>query len=245
MSHIVAYDLHRRPHYAYGVYHAALQAKSLHLEAVSVIEFGVAGGTGLVALEEIANRVSREVGIKISVYGFDTGEGLPTVSDYRDLPYVWQGGRFAMDVPKLKSRLTSAELVLGNVQDTVGQFLNREDVSPIGFVAFDLDLYTSTKDALKLFSSEALKRYLPRTILYFDDIIGGDVSMHCEYVGELLAIEEFNSEHSLRKICPINGLRHKRVYPKPWNDQMYAGHFFDHSLYNTYINHNNDPLSLT
>jgi hypothetical protein len=50
----VRYGIFDRPHYAYGVYSAADLAKRLGLSAISVIEMGVAGGKGLLALEGIA-----------------------------------------------------------------------------------------------------------------------------------------------------------------------------------------------
>lgn len=65
-----------RAHYGYGTYQAALQAKALKMTRMSVIEFGVAGGNGLVELENVARAISQEVGIQIDVYGFDAGGGL-------------------------------------------------------------------------------------------------------------------------------------------------------------------------
>src|SRR3954462_6374205 len=76
-----------RPHYGYCVYHAADLAKKLNYDSISVIEFGVAGGNGLVILEQYAQEVAAEIGIKIEVYGFDNVPGLPAPTDYRDLPY--------------------------------------------------------------------------------------------------------------------------------------------------------------
>ena len=66
-----------RPHYTWGVLHAAHLAKVLGIKRISVIEFGVAGGNGLVSLENIAQEVERLLGVGIDVYGFDTGVGLP------------------------------------------------------------------------------------------------------------------------------------------------------------------------
>ena len=88
------HDLFERPHYAYGVYHAALQARELGIKKISVIEFGVADGKGLIALENVAIEIEKKIGIDINVYGFDTGQGMPESLDYRDLPYVWKKGFF-------------------------------------------------------------------------------------------------------------------------------------------------------
>jgi hypothetical protein len=70
---------------------------------------------GLVAMERHAEVVHAETGVEVVVFGFDTGKGMPAPQDYRDMPYLWQSGYFAMDVPKLRARLKSARLVLGDV----------------------------------------------------------------------------------------------------------------------------------
>ena len=41
-----------RPHYTWGLLHSAYLARSLGLPRISTIEFGVAGGNGLIALEK-------------------------------------------------------------------------------------------------------------------------------------------------------------------------------------------------
>ena len=66
-----------RPGYLWGSLHGAYLAKTLGFDSASLIEFGVAGGNGLVALELIAERIEHHLGVKISVFGFDTGKGLP------------------------------------------------------------------------------------------------------------------------------------------------------------------------
>jgi hypothetical protein len=68
----VRFGIWHRPHYAYGVFSAADLAKRLGLKGITVIELGVAGGSGLVALEEIASAVGGAAGIQIDVVGFDS-----------------------------------------------------------------------------------------------------------------------------------------------------------------------------
>jgi hypothetical protein len=224
----VRYGIFDRPHYAYGVYSAADLAKRLGLNAIQVIEFGVAGGSGLLALESIAAAVETDLGIQISVCGFDSGGGMPAPAGYRDLPHVWDKGFYAMDVAKLKASLRpNTELVLGDIKTTLPSWTPR---ARVGFVAFDLDYYSSTKEAFALWEcgSEAT---LPRVYAYFDDIVWPEYALHNEWVGELCAIREFNEEHPHKKICPIHLFRHVRVHESPWNEQMYVFHDFGHPLY--------------
>ena len=76
-------------------------AKKLGYRQISILEFGVAGGNGLIYPEYITQKISKLLAIDIDIYGFDTGNGLTEPSDYRDLPYIWEKGFYKMDVPKL------------------------------------------------------------------------------------------------------------------------------------------------
>lgn len=222
-----------RPHYGHCMLHAAMLARKLGHPRISAIEFGVAGGNGLVAMERHAEAVRAETGVEVAVYGFDTGKGMPAPEDYRDMPYMWQPGYFAMDVPKLQARLTSAKLVLGDVEETVRSFTEREDPSPIGFIAFDLDYYSSTVQALRVL--EADRRYLlPRIACYVDDMVGDIDWAYNEFTGELLAIKEFNEAHAHMKLARVNGLRFwGRRIPKDWHEQIFVAHLFTHPQYST------------
>ena len=133
----VRYGIWSHPHYAYGVHSAAALAKRLGMKGVTAIEFGVAGGNGLLALEQCAKVIGGALALPIAVLGFDTGVGMPAPSDFRDLPYVWGKGFYSMDVSALRNRLSAAQLMLGDVRDTVPNFLSDSNQFPIGFVAFD------------------------------------------------------------------------------------------------------------
>ena len=230
----VQFGISSRPHYAYGVYAAADLAARLGLPAISAIEFGVAGGQGLLALEKIAAEVTRALGVKVAVYGFDTGEGMPPPVDYRDLPHVWGHGFYRMDQAALKTALRDSTLILGDVATTVPAFLETRDLPPLGFVAFDLDYYSSTKTALQLFEGGPESR-LPRSYCYFDDIVWPETACHNEYTGELCAIREFNCDHTHLKICPIHMFRYMRPHQAAWNEQMYVLHDFRHPLYSVNV----------
>lgn len=229
----VDWDVYARPHFAFGMYRAACEAVALGIKRISVIEFGVAGGNGLLAIEEIANDISQHLDIEIDIYGFDTGEGMPAPKDYRDLSHIWREGFYKMDVPALRRRLLNSTLILGNVSETVQEFANR-DISPVGFIAFDLDYYSSTTSALALLRL-ADKHFLPRTYCYFDDIVGGEWDNHCEDIGVLCAIKEFNLIDKTNKLFPIFALNLKRFFSAQWNIKMYINHRFDHPLYGEYL----------
>lgn len=218
-----------RPNYTWAVLQSAYLARSLGIPRISVIEFGVAGGNGLVALEEVATQVESALGVKIDVIGFDTGEGLPRILDYRDMPNIYTAGTYKMDVDGLKKRLKRSQLVLGNVADTLQDFLATRP-APIGFISVDVDLYTSTVDALKVLDADP-SLLLPRVQCYFDDIMGCSCA---EFLGERLAMNEFNETHANAKISPIFGLWHyvpKRYANDLWVNMIYMAHLLDHNLY--------------
>jgi hypothetical protein len=232
---LLRYDALPRPHYGYGVYQAALQARALGLPAISAIEFGVAGGQGLIELERVGDLVRQETGVEVKVYGFGLAKGMPVPVDHRDMSYVWAPGLFRMPLKRIRSQLKRGELVLGDVRNTVPTFREKFSPPPIGFVAFDLDYHSSTMAAFGLFDGPT-DSFLPRVFCYFDDIIGDDAELHGPFAGELAAIEDFNRDHASRKISQIFGLRHKRLVASWWNDVMFVMHAFDHPRYNEYIN---------
>ena len=222
----------QRPHYTWGMVHAAHLAKMIGLERISVIELGVAGGNGLLAMDRTAAQVEATLGVGIDVFGFDSGGGLPKPQDYRDLPNLWSEGDFPMDADKLRSQLQRAQLILGLVADTLPAFLMSRP-APIAFISFDLDLYSSTKEAMTLLAADPFL-LLPRVHCYFDDILGFTFGDHN---GERLAISEFNISHPARAISPIYGLRYyvpSTYFNAMWVDKYYMAHILDHPLYGAY-----------
>lgn len=219
-----------RPAYTWGILQGAFLAKSLGIERISVVELGVAGGNGLLAMEDIARDVTAQLGVAIDVYGFDSATGLPKPRDYRDTPNLWSAGAYPMDIATLRQRLRSAELVAGFVEETIPAFLQRE-IAPIGFLSFDLDLYSSTSVAMQLLAADPA-RLLPRIPCYFDDILGFSYGHHN---GERLAITEFNRDHPMRQVSKIYGLRYylpDRFRNHPWPSKLFMGHILDHPRYN-------------
>jgi len=136
------------------------------------------------------------------------------------------------DYERLRNLLPrNAQLVLGNVSDTVKSFLDAlSPESPIGYVVLDVDYYSSSLECLKIFEGDA-GLYLPETLMYLDDI---NADVHNPWQGELLAVHEFNEMHSMRKICPYNFLRSARVLKNAmWIDQIYLLHVLDHASKST------------
>jgi len=139
-------------------------------------------------------------------------------------------GYYPADKEQLAKRMRRARLKLGLVKDTVGAFI-QSTPPPVDFVGFDFAMYSSTKDALRLFDADD-GLLLPRTPCSFRSAIGKD---YCEYTGELLAIAEFNSTHVTRKLQAIRTL--SLFFPYPfncmwWIEMMYTFHSFYHPLYN-------------
>jgi len=226
-----------RPHYAYLVYHASRLAAQLGHPRVSILEFGVAGGAGLLALERHADNMEKLFLVKIEIYGFDTGKGLPKPLDFRDLPYHWKQGFYEMDVPVLKARLKRAKLVLGDVNDTVAGFFKGYNPAPIGAISQDLDFYSSTVAALKLLDAPQT-HFLPRVFCYFDDTIGGETELYGDFTGQRLAIHEFNDSHSRAKLTPIYYMRARPAAPA-WHHKMWSLHFFEHADYDKFVGEEN------
>lgn len=223
----LAIEAVERPFYGWCVYSAALQAKALGHRAITVVEMGVAGGNGLLALCDHADEVFRATGVSVRVFGFDAATGLPASDDPRDLPYAWPAGSFRMDVERLKKRIRNrAELRLGDVVRTLTEF-RPEPSAPLGAVMFDLDLYTSTARALAILDAE---HRIPRVWCWFDDIIGSPDNLYCERNGERAAIAEYNSAHSDAMLSPAY-CSFERSIPRYWHQQIYIDHRFAHSQY--------------
>ena len=99
-----------------------------------------------------------------------------------------------MNKKLLMKKMKNSKLIIGDIGETLNSFFERNNPSPIGAILFDLDLYSSTKKAFKVFSNKEDKYYLPRIHCYFDDVLT------IESIGERLAIKEFNEEHDSKKI---------------------------------------------
>lgn len=230
----IAAEIAENPAYAYGVYRSCLLAQVLGVAEISVIEFGVAGGRGLLALEKHAVEATRETGVKVRVTGFDTGVGLPAPMDFRDVPHFFLQGDYQMNEPELRERLVSAELIIGDAPAKFAEFLSGNGPT-IGALFFDMDLYSSTANVLKSVGAKASpSRFLPRIAAYFDDVVpkGSNdfLKDYSEFTGERRAIAEFNSKNKMVKISKdffFNTVHVRRL----WHDCMYLIHRYDDPQY--------------
>lgn len=218
--------------YLWGVIQAAYLATSLGVERVSLLEFGVGRGDGLVLLERAARLVGRRLGVELDVAGFDIGTGVPEPEDPRDVPNTFVPGLYRMDLDATRARLDRAQLVVGEIGVTVPRFL-AEDPAPVGFAAFDFGSYHGTLAALAVFDAPA-ELLLPRAFCYFANILGFTFG-NC--VGERLAIADYNARSASRQISPIFGLRHfapRRFRNAAWPERYHMAHRLDHPSYGTH-----------
>lgn len=218
----------RRPEYAYGLWRALTEAKVLGFDSVSVVEFGVSRGGGLRALERHAAEIGKLLAIDVRVVGFDSGEGMPEPRDFRDAPYLWRRGIYKIDLPELEKKLSpSTNLIIGDVKYTLAEGSKLFDSHPVAFVSFDLDYYSSTVSALRIFTESGL----PRIWCFFDDL--GQVS---NLAGEQLAIDEYNINFSgTKSISKVSLLSEVLPSWAIWASSMHIHHDFYHPKYANYI----------
>ena len=210
-----------RPYYGYCIQKSAQLASNLGHKKMSIIELGVAGGNGLISIEKNCQLIKKHINIDFEIYGFDNETGLPKLTDFRDEPYKWSEGFYKMDKEKLENKLKKSKLIIGDVKKTIKSFFSNYKPAPIGCIMFDLDLYSSTKSAFKLFDGDE-KYFLPRLMCYFDDI--GSI----EFLGERLAIKEFNDENTSKKIGQNLKLKFNR---KVRGNYIFEFHNFEHQDY--------------
>ena len=220
-----------KPYYAYTAYHAMKLASKLGHKKVSLIEFGVAGGRGLVCLERVCEQLEKIFNIEIEIYGFDLGSGLFSPKSQLDLKYWFQAGQYEMDENHLKKQLTKSKLIIGDVKDTVVTFFEKYQPAPIACIMHDLDYYSSTIDSFKLLSAE-IKYFLPRVYCYFDDTVGTEIEMYNEYTGQLKAIRDFNEINKDKKFSQNRNLVN---YNDKWRKKIYHLHLFSHPDYDKFI----------
>ena len=119
-----------------------------------------------------------------------------------------------------------ARLILGDIGETMDEFVAQMTPdAPLCFVTLDVDFYSSTRHALKLFTGPP-DCYFPYVTVYVDDVA---LPTHTRYAGEQLAMSEFNEANDLRKLEFDRFLMHSRVFKHAeWLAHMYKLHVLDH-----------------
>jgi len=223
----VSFDLVVRQHTAYCLLKCADNAKKKGIKTVTVVEFGVAAGAGLLNMANIAKNVTKITGVNFQIIGMDSGQGMPAPIDYRDHPDLYQEGDFMMDIQKLEDKLPDeVTLIIGDLKDTISKLIDKlSPESPLGYVCLDVDYYSSSKIALTCLESDATN-YLPVSYIYLDDL---EDSAHNSNCGELLAVKEINDNIFPRIIERHNFLRSYRIMKNPrWIDHVFTYHVVDH-----------------
>jgi hypothetical protein len=223
------FDAVRYPPYAVGLQTACKYAGLAGKAGFTAIEFGVAGGNGLVELSKYAARLSQCTGLKIKVVGFDAGSGLPTSPDRRDAPWLWNPGDFPSDVDRLRRILPpETELIVGRIQDTLPLLLDRKLELPIGFVSIDVDLYSGAAAICEMMGKAEASLLLPFVSFYLDDALR---FLTPRSTGELAAISEFNRRQTDRQFDRDDWLTEDRPFgERLWLKRMYSLCCFDHPV---------------
>lgn len=166
------YGLIARANYLYGMLRAADVPKYCGKQSVTVVEFGVASGAGMLNMIGLAPMIEKETGIHLRIVGFDTGQGLPSVQGYKDHPELWRAGDFATEDRETLMRAVGgrAEIIWGDIADTIGPFTDSiNSAAPLGFLSVDLDIYSTTTVALRCLTGQP-EKYNPGISMYFDDV---------------------------------------------------------------------------
>lgn len=214
--------------YAVGLQAAVRYAQLFGANGFTAIEFGVAGGNGLVAMGRHAEALTRKTGIKIEVVGFDAGVGLPSAQGWQDTPWVHKRGDFPSDVARLERRVQGkATLLIGLIEETFPRWLaEKQNELPIGFISIDVDYYSSSRTIFDVLAACSVDALLPITEVYLDDILCFGVP-RC--AGELAAIRDCLGTNTMRRFDREDWIAEWRPFcEKLWLKRLYALYALDH-----------------
>ena len=219
-----------RPHYETVLYESCKVAKKLGHDDLCVLELGVADGNGILSLIKYKRIIENELNVKIKVYGFDLGSGLPEIKKKEDLPFFWKQGDYKSEGFEKLNNIKDVKIYQGDIKNTILDFAN-SNTSKIACIFFDLDLYSSTESFLSNINNLE-KHLLPRTLCYFDDLYVADNCVD-NTNGELLAIAEFNKQKSNFQLGkPVDHLNDFK-FPLA-KGQLYTLHNFKNEQYNQF-----------
>ena len=228
-----------RPHYETILLESCIEAQKLGYNEMSVLELGVAGGNGIIALENYKKKIEKFYKIKINIFGFDYGDGLPQPDSVYDLPFRFKKGDYKINKKKLENRLNS-KIYYGDIQSTIDEFVK---INPKNIISifFDMDYYSSTKNFLnQIYKLEQF--FCPRVYCYFDNVFDINHWIN-EHLGENLAIEEFNRKNKNIKIGLALDNINDFKFPLGRNNLLML-HNFNHQDYKKYIGIDDNSLGL-
>ena len=247
----------RYPQYSFGLASACREAKALGINKISALEFGVAGGNGLMALASAAHQCTIEFGIEVQVFGFDSGIGMPNHQGFVDAPYLWKQGDFRMDAGALRDSMPkSTNVIIGQVSDSVPFYLSKVRRSSLtlesGQAVSGIAKRPSEPCTL-LRSDERFDTSAPIAFVSFDldyysstkaalQLFRGapclprvwtyfdDLDFISKQTGEWLAIDEFNSEMNGESF--ISEVALSMPSWVNWAHRMRVLHNYNHPMYN-------------
>lgn len=145
----------------------------------SVVECGVFRGFGLMSWAKLSTILEPE-NLTRRIYGFDTFEGFPTISDAdRSRAHDPSVGELASsshdeleallkayDMDRFLGHIPKVQLIKGDIAETVPQFVAENPHLVVSLLFIDCDLYEPTEVALKTFLP-----LMPKgAILAFDEL---------------------------------------------------------------------------
>ena len=181
----------------------------------SVVECGVRFGGGLFSFAQFS-AILEPVNYQRKIIGFDTFAGIPEITKEdlimgRSSENAHVGG---FNIPGIKEDLAEAirlfdmnrpighipkiELVVGDINETLPEYLLENPHTIVSLMYLDLDLYKPTKTAL----DQILPRMPKGAVIAFDEV------NHAPWPGETSALLDVVSLNSLRlRRIPFDALR--------------------------------------
>jgi hypothetical protein len=190
------------------LYQDYLYQKILSVPGV-ILEFGVHWGATIATLLNLRG-IYEPYNHSRSIYGFDTFNGFPEVSG-EDGGFSKQGDYatsegYEKELERVLSihesfspiaHVQKFELIKGDVQETLPDFLERNPHAVVSMAIFDMDIYAPTKHALE----SIMPRLTKGSLLVFDEL-------NCRHFpGETQAVDE---------VIGLNNLRLSRVPNQPY-----------------------------
>ena len=159
-----------------------------------IMEFGVRWGQNISLFQSLRG-IYEPYNFNRKIIGFDTFEGFPAVHDKDGNHEIVEAGSFnvtknykehldqILDYQKHENplpKLQKCELVVGDANKTIHEYLAKHPETLIAFAYFDFDIYEPTKNCL-----EAIKPHLCKGAIIAFDELNLDT-----FPGETLAFQE-------------------------------------------------------